>query len=132
MYSNVTDVCRDAAFARFLNVFQNILKLIQIIGPILCIISLIILFINMMANPDDKKVMKKIINSVIALVIVFCVPLLVNVVVSLVDDGSNFKLCWENKVDNSNDDSSYIDDDKEPKKNPVDPGLYEDGKTDEE
>lgn len=126
MYLNLANTCSDLALAGFLGAFQNILKLVQIIGPLLCIISLIILFTNMISNPEDKKAPKKIRNAALALVVVFCVPLLVNVVVSLVDDSSNLKLCWENKIERPDKTATYIEDNIE-KKKLTDPVLYEAG-----
>lgn len=127
MYLNLANGCSNPGLAGFLSAFQSFLKLIQIIGPLLCIISLIILFVNLMNNPEDKKLPKKIKNSLIALVLLFFIPLLVNVSVNLVDEDSNIRKCWDNPIERPEGDPSYIDDDGEKKKPFTDPGAYEGG-----
>lgn len=133
MNLSVVTGCSDPALAGFLSAVQNFLKIIQIIGPLLCIIALIILFINLISNPEDKKAPKKIVNTIIALLVMFFVPLLVNVSMNLVDENSNIKQCWENKIERPEGDASYIDDDSGSRKTPlVDSSLYEGGEKKEE
>jgi len=55
----MNEVCNDVALAGILKAFKNVLMLIQIIGPILCIVGLVVLFIRLMHNPDEKNGYKK-------------------------------------------------------------------------
>ena len=48
-------ICADGASTVFLVMFKRIMTLIQIIAPILAIISLTFLVFQMMQKPDDKK-----------------------------------------------------------------------------
>ena len=63
--------CYSQILGNFFAIIKNILFLVQIIGPILCIVSLTLSFITIMTNPDDKKAPGKIKNSAIALVLLF-------------------------------------------------------------
>lgn len=100
--------CYNQTLGNFFAVTKNILSLIQIVGPILCIISLTVSFINMMTNPDEKKTPNKIKNAAIALVVLFFIPLLINVVMGLVSDNTQVSACWKNATFN-NAQPSYID-----------------------
>ncbi len=100
--------CYSQILGNFFAIIKNILFLVQIIGPILCIVSLTLSFITIMTNPDDKKAPGRIKNSAIALVLLFFIPLLVNVVMGLVSDNSQVSACWKNATIN-NDKPSYID-----------------------
>ena len=93
--------CYSQILGNFFAIIKNILFLVQIIGPILCIVSLTLSFITIMTNPDDKKAPGKIKNSAIALVLLFFIPLLVNVVMGLVSDNSQVSACWKNATINN-------------------------------
>lgn len=122
---NVT--CNDPGLQNVLAIFKRVLTLIQIIGPIVCIISLIILFINLMSNPEEKKTLAKVRNAVIALVLVFFIPLLVNVCMGLVSEDTDLGACWKNANSKMNTNSTYIT--TEGKKSHIipDPDSYEPG-----
>jgi len=86
--------CNDQSLAAILTVIKNILQVIQIIGPIVAIIALSLHFFQLMRDPDNKKAVPKIKNSMIALVVLFFVPLLVDVVFSLLGSSTTFSACW--------------------------------------
>lgn len=92
--------CNNQALGNILGIVKNILTLIQILGPILCIISLIVLFIKIMNNPEDKKLKKGIQNSIISLVLLFFIPLLVDVVMNLLGNNNTISSCWKNATIN--------------------------------
>lgn len=115
----MNEVCNDVALAGILKAFKNVLMLIQIIGPILCIVGLVVLFIRLMHNPDEKNGYKKIINCVLALVLTFSVPILVNAVVKIAGDGTELKACWENSGDVTSEDTEYVDLDDDKEKTPI-------------
>ena len=76
---DVLKYCSDASLARMLGIAKRILDMLQIVGPILCIISCIYIFIKMMINPEDKKLPKNLRNAFFALAITFFIPVFVNV-----------------------------------------------------
>lgn len=129
---DLNKTCNDVALANLLAVAKRVLSLIQIIGPILLMIGLAIVFIKMMVNPDEKKNSKQLKNSVIALVMVFVVPILVNVVMTLLDDSFNLTRCWNYSEDIENPMSAtYISVDSRNKTSIlVDSGQYEQGEKD--
>lgn len=120
--------CNSAVLAGFLTIVKNLLSLIQIIGPLLLICSLIYLFIKMMQNPEDKKLPKKIFNSFFALIVVFFVPLLVTVVLNMVDDSTDFGACWKNASNKGFGNANYIEiDGSNDRVNIIDNSKYESG-----
>ena len=97
----VVSACSDPGLIPILSIVKKMLNLMQIIGPILAMISLGIHLITLIKNPDDKKAVPKIRNSAIALIVLFMVPTIVNAFFSLLDDSTPLSSCWNN-VDNSN------------------------------
>ena len=55
MILDLVSFCSDPVLARVLGIIKNVLGKIQLIGPILGIIALIINLIKLMANPEEKK-----------------------------------------------------------------------------
>lgn len=95
------DVCSNVELAYFLSIAKNILKLIQIAGPIIAIIALAIHLIKLLSNPEEKKLLKNVKNSLLALVILFFIPLFVNVVVNTVDHNYSITDCLDTGGQNS-------------------------------
>ena len=134
---DINKTCSDAALANIMAVLKNILNIIHIIGPIICLISIVIVFTKMMMNPDDKKLIKGLSNTFIALVVLFFIPYFVNVVMLMLDDSFNFSKCWNYSEEVSfSSGSTYITlSNKEAKKIYTDPSAYEKGdekKTDDD
>ena len=95
---DLTAVCGSYAVATLLSVFKRALNLIQMIGPIVGIIALIINFIKLMITPDEKKLKNVIRNWAIAIIMLFLIPTCVNLVMRLFDDTFTVSKCW-NQVD---------------------------------
>lgn len=96
--SDLGNCCSDYTLVTVLDIIKQFLNLIQLIAPILLIISLVIQFTRLLANPDDKKGTKRLINTCVATVLCFFVPFLVNLVLTLVPDTiGSFELgaCWD-------------------------------------
>ena len=87
--------CSSSSLTAIISAFQKMLKLIQIIVPILLIIGSGINIIRLVHDPEDKKRKKRLLNSVIAAVLVFFIPMLVNVVMNLVGDNYDISACWK-------------------------------------
>jgi len=104
---NIVSNCHDYALVGILAVVKNILNLFQIIAPILCILSMAILFIQLVRDPDNKKLMARIRNSVIALFLVFFVPVFVNVGFGMLGETTPVSSCWE-LAGNTNTPATYI------------------------
>lgn len=104
---NIVSSCSDYALVGILYVVKRILQFIQIVGPILCIISLTITFIRLVNRPDDKKIIVRIKNSIIALFVVFFVPVIVNVTFEILDDSTPISSCWE-MAGSMNSNSTYV------------------------
>ena len=88
--------CYSNVLGNLFAIFKNILKLIQIIGPIIMIVFLTINLSTLVKDPEEKKVPKKIKNSFIALVLLFVLPIIVNATITLILGNSNAGLCYKN------------------------------------
>ena len=113
---DIIEACGSIGIAGLINIVKTLLSLIQIIGPILCMIALTINFIKLMSNPDEKKYKPIIKNCIMALVILFMVPLIINVVMRFADESFDLAKCWNNAEDvvELGEDSQYVDTSEEP------------------
>ena len=109
MILDVMQTCNSSALSIILPIVKNILLLIQIIVPILLIVFSIIQLSQGVMNPDLKDQNKKIFNKFIAAAVVFIVPVLLNVVMGMVGESTEFSNCWNNANDVSINDGNYID-----------------------
>lgn len=129
MYLLYNASCHDSAIGGILRFVKNGLTIIQIVGPILALISISLFFFQLVKHPDDKKVMKKIRNSFIALVVLFFIPLFVTVVFSWLGSSTDISDCW-NSANMNFGNTTYQDTGESKDKNPVltDPDEYQKGK----
>lgn len=93
---DVMETCRSASLSTILPVVKTIILLIQIAVPIALVVSFTIEFFKLSINPEDKKGFRKILNKLIAAVIVFMVPVLINAIMGIVGESSEFSSCWNN------------------------------------
>ena len=93
--TDVSSCCSDYGIAMYLYIMKNALTIIQIAIPILLLVMATIQMIKMMASPDDKKSPKALLNKFIAALVVFFIPLIVNVVLSIIPDSFELSACWK-------------------------------------
>lgn len=126
MILDLVSFCSDPVLARVLGIIKNVLGKIQLIGPILGIIALIINLIKLMANPEEKKLKTSIRNWTISIVMLFLIPVIIDVTMSMLlstigNSNEKFQLavCWKNaRVNSYNSTSSkYYSTSNEEKKN---------------
>jgi len=129
MFLAITSACSDPALQAVLSVVKRVLSLIQIIGPILSVISLAIHITMLVKNPDDKKRLSKVKNSAIALVALFMVPVIVNAAFGLLDNSTTFSSCWNSSSNISFGGGSYVSPVEESEKSKfyTNPGDYQNG-----
>ena len=89
-------LCESAEMNTILYSIKSVMNLILIIAPILAIISLTIIFFQMMNNPDNNKLIKKLTNAIKALIIVFFIPVIVTVVMNLMGNTYEITSCYNN------------------------------------
>ena len=108
---DIIEACGSIGIAGLINIVKTVLSLIQIAGPILCMIALAINFIKLMSNPEEKKYKPIIKNCILALVILLMVPFIVNLVMRLADESFDLAKCWNNAEDvvEFGEDSQYVD-----------------------
>ena len=107
--------CSDPGIAQIVKIFKTIFDMIQVIGPVLAMLSLAWIFLrNVMAGEKEvfKNNFKKIKNALIALVVTFFLPVFVNLVMSATFMSNTFEVsaCWKDadsyKITNK---TTYID-----------------------
>ena len=104
----VGSACGDPGLASILSIVKKVLTLLQIIGPILAIISIAFHLTMLAKNPDDKKGLPKVRNSAIALVVLFLVPVMVDAVFGWLDNSTTLSSCWNNASSNTSSGGNYI------------------------
>lgn len=127
MITDIVSECSAPALSILLSTFRKIISFVQLIVPLLLIISLIITFIQLMSNPEEKKYKAKIKNSAIAAVVVFFIPIFLNAVMGILGSSFTLSACW-NMVPNLGLQSNYISPSNVDKKSfYIDPNGYEKG-----
>ena len=94
LFLDVMTTCNSASLSALLVIVKRVLTIIQILVPIILIVSCIISFTELVANPDQKGGTKKILNKFLAAVIIFFIPVLMNAVMGLLGESSEFSNCW--------------------------------------
>lgn len=123
---SIVKTCSEPALGKLLSIIKTVFNLIQLIGPLLAIISLIIILIKLMASPDNKKLKSAFKNWLIALLMLFFIPIIVNVTMQLFDDQFTISACWNYAENNSSGESTYIETStKKPTTIITDPDDYE-------
>lgn len=87
--------CSDYGVAGILAILKRALNLIQLIAPILLILSLTIGLIKLMINPDDKKGKKPLFNQLIAILLCFLMPTIINLFFNIMPDKVEVSACWK-------------------------------------
>ena len=88
--------CSDPGLGFILKILKTFFTIIEIVAPIVLIVSLGILFAKLLADPEDKKLLNNVRNAVLSCVIVFLIPLLVNLTMSIMGEKYTFSECWSN------------------------------------
>lgn len=107
LISDIVSECSAPALSILLLTARKILDFIRIIVPILLIISLTMTFIQLMSNPEEKKLKGKIKNQALAAVIVFFIPTFLNAVMGILGSSFTLSACW-NMVPDLSTQTNYI------------------------
>lgn len=93
---DVMETCNSSFLASFLSVIKTIMLIIQFAVPFALIVSFTIDFVKLSINPEAKDSFRKLLNKIMAAVIVFVLPLLINVIMGVVGESTDFSSCWNN------------------------------------
>lgn len=128
-FLSIQYACSDSAMLALLTIVRRILAFIQIVGPLLALVSLSIHIIRLMKNPDDKKGWPRVKNSSIALVMLFFIPTIVNAAFGMLGDSTEISSCWNGANINIAREVTYqpIDGTIKSKGFIINPGEYEKG-----
>lgn len=91
----LANCCQDNGLINIISILKKILDVIQIAVPIILIVALAVQLLKMAINPDEKKGMSKIKNQVLATFLVFVVPIIINMVVSIMPTTFEIAACWQ-------------------------------------
>lgn len=105
---DIGSACNNPMLIPILSAVKKGMVLIQIIAPILLIISASISIFQLMTNPEKKGGTKTIVNKFVAAIIVFFVPFLVDAVMGLVGEESSISSCWNYANSANSGNSGYI------------------------
>lgn len=90
MFLIADGVCSDYTLATILTIVKRGLTVIQLVVPIVLIVSGIFQLMKLMVNPDNqKKGLKVFTNSILSAVIVFFLPFIVNLTMSTINVNGN-------------------------------------------
>ncbi len=92
--------CADPGIIQITKILKTIFQMIQILGPILAMVSLAWIFLRSVAASDNKEFesnKKRIKNCILALLITFFLPVFVNLTMSVTFMKDTFEIssCWK-------------------------------------
>ena len=126
--------CSDYGIIQFVRIIRIVFQMIQVIGPILAMLSLAIIFFRLMSvsydYDSDKKYEKdkhRIKNCIIALLVTFFLPVLINLTMQATYMANTFEVsaCWKAAKDYQPGGGRYIDkDDKDSDKDDNKTGTF--------
>lgn len=93
--SELIHSCTDYNFISILVILKDFLSIMQLVMPIILLVSCIWGLIQMVINPDDKKGLISIRNKFIAAVICVFIPFLVNLTLLLTENTFSISSCWQ-------------------------------------
>ena len=127
MLLDITVYCSDPGLGIILQILKKFFIIIEVIAPIVLIVSLCIVFSRMVMDPENKKLLKNVQNAIFFCVIIFLLPVLLNITMSIMGNNYILSECWNNAYI-SKGSSKYIakktDDSKKPTSVYVDPKNY--------
>lgn len=102
------NICSDFVLASILSIVKRILDLVQLVVPIILIVSGSLQLAKLMLNPDnDKKGLKAVTNSFMAALIVFFLPAIITLTMNVINESGeagitddsnltvlNLSSCW--------------------------------------
>lgn len=86
--------CKSTSLKLTLKALKTIFTSIEVLAPIVLIVSLTMNLTTLMANPEEKKTPKKLVNSILATVIIFFIPFLINFILKLLGEEYTISSCW--------------------------------------
>lgn len=107
MILDIINYCDSPVLAKIFEFTKKVLQLIQIIGPILAMVSILYQLSHLMVNPGDKKLHKKLLNSFLALIILFFVSFIESFSMKFADDSFSFSTCWNYGAYNTSEGEFY-------------------------
>ncbi|MBQ6539271.1 MAG: C40 family peptidase [Bacilli bacterium] len=89
--STLGTCCKDYGLVKILAIYDNVFSLIQILVPILLLLSASAQLFRMLRQPEEKKHIKSLRAKFHAAAIVFVIPIFVNLVIAIATDNSDLQ-----------------------------------------
>ncbi len=93
-FSDVVTSCMDYGFVSILVILKRILMIMQIVVPIVLIVSCIWGLIKLLINPEEKKGLVYLRSKFLAALIFFFIPFTVNLALSWTETSFHVSACW--------------------------------------
>lgn len=90
--------CQDPGIVSFISIIKTIFTMIEIIAPVVLMVSLGYLFLRNITTNDAKDFKKnqyRILNAIRASVIVFFLPVAINLVMIIIGENFEIGACWK-------------------------------------
>jgi hypothetical protein len=127
MILDINVYCSDPGLGFILQILKRFFTIIEVVAPIVLLVSLAVLFTKMVTDPENKKLKKNVQNAVFATVIIFLIPVLLNLTMTILGNSYTMSECWNNAYVSSSK-SKYIaksvKEDRKPTSVYVDPKSY--------
>lgn len=95
----INEICEDVQLLNIINIFKSLITLGTIIVPVILVIFIIIDIIKTISSSDvdTKKLSKSISKRIIASVVIFLIPMIINLVLSIIPVETSYYLaCYDN------------------------------------
>ena len=97
---DLASYCSEAGVANIFYVTKILFTILQIVVPIILIVSASFSLFSLVSSPDNPKAKKSLINKVIAAVVVILIPFIIEIVMGAIATGGgskfNYADCWTN------------------------------------
>ena len=106
--------CQNALLLQIIAIIKLIIKILQIVTPIMVIVLLSFSLYHYLSDPDKgkNKVITRFKNGIISLLVIFLIPTVFNNVIHSLTNGSYVTHCWDEADTEVNLAGSFLDDEK--------------------
>lgn len=87
--------CSDYGLVSILDILRQVLRIIQMVVPILLMVGLTIQFTQLMITPEDKKKIKSLQNKFTAALLCFLLPIIMDLILGLIPNSFQISACWD-------------------------------------
>ena len=95
----ILSICSNSSILKVLYLIKIVITCIQIAVPIMLIVLIMLDFSKGVKDGiSPTEILQKCKYRIIAAIVIFAVPLLVNTIIKISGNVSNFSTCWNNAI----------------------------------